>query len=100
MKNRENALKNIERRATTIFLNPVTEEEIRKTINNMPTKKSTGEDGIPMLLIKNNQNIFVPILTNVMNNCFKEGVYPETLKTSLITPVYKKGENHHIENYI
>ena len=38
-------------------------------------------------------------LTYIFNLCFLKGIFPNELKKSIVTPVYKKGDKSITENY-
>lgn len=65
----------------------------------MPENKSPGDDGITMGIIKENSQIITPIIVDIVNKCFEKGVFPETLKNSIITPIYKTGDRKNPGNY-
>ena len=48
-------------------------------VNNIPTK-----------FLKYANVLIAPILTNINNECIREGIFAENLKTSQIIPVCKK----------
>lgn len=83
----------------TMFVNPIEQRELITIINNMPMNKLPGSDGIGMNVIKNSKYTLAPILTEILNNCISEGIYPDCLKKSIITLVYKKGDRTNPENY-
>lgn len=96
---KEAAIKNIKRNENSIFLRPVTDEEMEGTINKMKENKAPGDDKIQMKWIKQNKEALTPILTEIMNKSFDKGEYPDSLKTSVITALFKKGERKKVENY-
>ena len=51
---------------SNIFLLPCDEEKIRKVIDKLKNCV-TGYDLIPSILLKNNKNIFNPLLTHIIN---------------------------------
>lgn len=83
----------------SIFMKPVTNNEISNIIENLKKKSSPGHDNITLndlLIIK---NLVIPILTEIFNNIISNGNFPETLKIGKITPIYKSGDHCDIENY-
>lgn len=82
-------------------LTPFTEEEVALLIKNkIKNKRSAGPDDIPMFLFK--QSILascVPVMTSLINDSFRAGVFPEELKCSKVIPVFKKGDPSLVENY-
>nr|CAI5817739.1 unnamed protein product [Callosobruchus analis] len=91
---------NITRNAATIFLHPFVEEELISLINRkLKSKASSGFDEIPSFIIKRSINVIVQPLVYLVNMSFAEGNFPDTLKVSKITPVFKKGDVHVMDNY-
>lgn len=84
---KEEATKNVQRNDKSIYLRPITEEEMRSIIEKMPKQKAPGEDKIPMKLIAENKEVLIPILTEFTKNCFIKREYPEFLKICMITPI-------------
>lgn len=76
----------------TIFLEPTTETEIDNIIRIMSENKAPGDDMISMKIIKQNMNVIGPILVEILNDSFEKGEYPDTLKNSIIKPIYIKKE--------
>ena len=64
--------------------------EIRQAVQNLATKKATGQDGIPAEIYR-----YVPTLIEhlqvLSNDILKSGNLPETLRTLYIVPLDKKG---------
>lgn len=83
----------------TMFFTPVTAEEISDIIIGLPNKKSTGEDEVPIKLIKECRHEFSICFANIVNKSISLGKFPEKLKTALVIPVFKKGDKCDIKNY-
>ena len=83
----------------SLFLKPITEQEILLQIGALNQYKSTPINGIPIKFIKLTAGIITPILTSLYNKCLLEGIFPNILKTAHITPVYKKGSKNSCSNY-
>ena len=80
----------------SIFLEDSDPAEIAAIINDLKTGKSSD---IPIVLVKASCKIISPYLSTLYNNCMQFGIFPQLLKLSRITPVYKKGNKELIENY-
>ncbi len=78
---------------------PVTPLEILKSINNFTNKSSSGFDMISPKILKNNAVKLTPAITILINKILTSGNFPEYLKTSKITPLFKKGLETDINNY-
>nr|CAH7762072.1 unnamed protein product [Callosobruchus chinensis] len=83
----------------SIFLKPVTEEEIIAMANKFENKKSSGNDEIPMFLQNKCICYIAEPLTVMINNSFVDGVFPEGLKDAKVVPIYKKGDINDFHNY-
>lgn len=69
--------------------NLLSEDDARKAISNAPTKSCTL-DPVPTWFLKQNIESFVPIITNIINKSLTTGIFPDSLKHSIITPIIKK----------
>ena len=80
-----------------MFFRPCTEEEISSVILGL-TKQGSIEDTMVSFL-KMSIPYISPMICSLFNFCFESGIYPERLKLSNITPIYKKGPQNVIDNY-
>lgn len=78
---------------------PTNKNEILKIIFSLKNKTSVGWDEVPISLIKAVANKIAEPLSDIINKCFECGIFPEKLKYSHITPIYKKGARTDINNY-
>ena len=69
---------------------PVDKNIIAKEIKNLNPKKAVSQDDIPVKLLKLNNNIFSQYLSDIFKECIETADFPNKLKLSDITPVYKK----------
>jgi hypothetical protein len=83
----------------TIFLSPVHPCETFKCIKHLKNKNSYGIDEIPPSLVKLCATELTNPLTDLINQSFSSGIFPESLKISLIKPVHKKGDHSDTQNY-
>ena len=67
----------------------VTVEENAKLIKQCPTKSYT-QDPLPTWLLKEELDVFVPIITDIVNQSLSSGIFPMFFKTADITPLLKK----------
>ena len=88
-----------QRTNNSIFLTLVSENEIKKCINSLPNKNSSGHDNISQKLLKNIESCMTPILTKLINSSINDRIYPNCLKLTKIIPLHKGGEKHEISNY-
>ena len=82
----------------SIFLNPVTPLECSTIIQNLNV---VGQDMncIPVKLFKYYRDVYSNVLSNMINEAFITGVFPEVLKIANVTPVFKKGDPLCTSNY-
>lgn len=83
----------------TLYLSPVTVGEVRNIINTLPNKYACGVDDIPITVIKNVAEFIVKPLTEIINECFLDGYFPNELKAAKVVPIHKKGSKCNINNY-
>ena len=83
----------------SFFLNFVTEAEIEKIVNNLSCSKSSGPYSIPTHILKDNINILKKPLAKLINMSFQQGMFPESLKSAKVTPIYKKDDPQISSNY-
>ena len=84
----------------SIFLKPVSPEEVIKIIRSFSASKSSGPNSIPMRILKLIcDDISIPI-SKLINRSFETGIFPSLLKTSKVVPVFKnKGSPLEVSNY-
>lgn len=83
----------------SFFVFNVTDDEVINTVKRMKNKTSFGYDEIPMTVIKRSIHLIAKPLSEIIYACFTQGIFPESLKTSIVKPVYKKGDVNNIGNY-
>ena len=71
----------------------VTECEVRDALKQVGLNKSLGLDGLPNEVYLRMSHMFVPILTDVFNHWFAQGVIPGCVTKGVIT-LLKKGGQH------
>lgn len=76
----------------------ITAENVLSAIKDSNCSYENRIDGIPSVLLKNCLNI-VPHLVNLYNLSLQTGIFPDTWKSSIITPIYKQGPKHLVTNY-
>lgn len=84
---------------TFMTFSPVTAYDVKVVIKNLPNKKSTGLDEIPIKLIKECSNELAPILADIINASILTGTFPNRLKIAALIPIFKKGASENIDNY-
>ncbi|XP_045452345.1 uncharacterized protein LOC123661426 [Melitaea cinxia] len=78
---------------------PCSTDEVSKIIDKLDCNTSTGLDGISTKAIKCLKSIILVRLTNCINVCLAQGVYPDTLKIAKVSPIFKSGCRSNPSNY-
>ena len=73
-----------------MYIKPVDSSEIYSVIKNFQNK-STLDTKIGPLKIANDSFMFTETLARIISLSFKQGVFPEALKTARVIPIYKEG---------
>lgn len=74
-------------------------DSITCELKKLDTSKGPGPDGLPVIFLKSTANTLAKPLHILYNKCLKEGIFPSLWKHAHITPVYKSGDKHNVENY-
>ena len=82
-----------------MFLRQTDELEIKKVLNEMKGKTSSGPDGVSSLLLKMSTNSLIGPLTILINRCLQQGCFPDLLKVAKVVPIYKEGNKEDFSNY-
>jgi len=82
-----------------MFITPICSEEILKLINLVDDKKSTDPYGMPVRLVKLSKNIICTYLSDIFNNCVRNGIFPDKLKLAKVIPIFKYGAKDIASNY-
>ena len=77
----------------------VTENEVFNLLSNISTNKATGPDKIPAKLVKISAPFITKHLSIIFNQSLSQGTFPYDWKISKVTPIYKKGPKHDMNNY-
>ncbi|XP_045476376.1 uncharacterized protein LOC123682034 [Harmonia axyridis] len=83
----------------SFYLKPTTSTEIENLGKSIKNKFSSGEDEIPIIIIKLALPAVSEIMSVIINNSFKYGIFPESLKLASIKPLFKEGKPEDINNY-
>jgi len=75
----------------TIFINPVSENEIEKVVKNLKGKCSSGFDGVTDFIVKKCVQFIKKPLADICNTSFASGIFPEMLKITKVKPFHKNG---------
>ena len=81
------------------ILTDISATEVKKTISELVIQCSPGNDGITSSMVKLSAEIISPIIADLFNMSLHTSKFPTTWKTSLVTPIYKKGNIYNISDY-
>ena len=77
----------------------ITEKDILKFINKLPTNKSTGHDGLSARVSKLIAPALKTPLVEMMNISIDSSVFPSEWKTALVAPLHKDGPRDDVNIY-
>ena len=88
-----------ESRAMSNFaFHPVSSSDILAILQSLKDKKG-GVTQIPASIYQLLAPLIVGPLTDIINNCIKLGIFPNSYKIGLVTPIFKKGNRADVQNY-
>lgn len=73
--------------------------EVNCILMNLDSSSACGWDGIPIDLLKRCRVFVSPIISRLANLCFHTGIFPTSLKRSIVTPVHKSGNTRDVSNF-
>ena len=82
-----------------MFLSPVDDLEIIRTVQNCKSKRSTDYSDINMSLIKKVITKIIKPFSYICNISLKTGVFPSKMKIAKVVPLLKSGEKNVFTNY-
>ena len=77
--------------ADKFLLKVVSPEEVKKVIKSLNKKKSAISSCIPVKVLIDSVDTYLPIFTDIINSSIRNGAFPEELKLAEATPLFKKG---------
>ena len=83
----------------SLFLTPVTEEQVLRKLRDLNTKKSHGPDGLHPRFLRDTAPFIYKSLTHIINTSFQTGYVPESMKTARVVPLHKTGDRKKPNNY-
>ena len=82
----------------SMYLNPVTENEVEKILGNLKDS-AAGWDDIKPNLVKMVKSYIKTPLTHICNLSLSQGIFPEELKIANVLPLFKNGDEMIFSNY-
>jgi len=83
----------------SMYLSPVTEDEIIKIVSKFRNKTSCGYDDMNMTVVKQIIVSIVQPLKHICNRSFETGIFPNDMKIAKIIPLFKSGDRKEFSNY-
>ena len=78
---------------------PATVHSVKKIIDKLAPKSSTGHDSLSTQLLKSISTAITPAVTVIINQSLTTGIFPDRLKIAKVIPLFKKGDPHTMDNY-
>lgn len=92
----QNIVQNID---TDVLDSPITEREIRQSINKLKTNRTSGPDGLCIEMFKVVIDDIMHFLYLLFHDIYDRGIFPEDWCKSIISPIHKSGPVNSPENY-
>ena len=83
----------------TIFLKPITNNEIITIVDNMKNNTSSGIDDIDIKVVKYVIPVICKPLSIIFNQSLCSGTFQTKMKIARVTPIHKKGKQNNVNNY-
>ena len=85
--------------SNTFQFQPVNMESVGKVIQSLEPKTSLDINGVSTDLVKKCANYILAPLTHILNLSLRDGIFPDSLKTSRVCPIHKQGSKTDLNNY-
>ena len=77
----------------------VSEVDVFQLLITLKISKACEHDKIPPKLLQDSAVVIASILTHIFNQSINTGIFPNGLKTAIISPLYKSGSKTECSNY-
>ena len=74
-------------------------KDVQDLFENLNPRKSCSDTGLMPKLMKKVAEGIAPSVTNLYNRCIENSNWPAIWKREELTPIFKKGDKHNVENY-
>ena len=74
-------------------------QDIQNIVQSIDASKATASNSIPAGLFKDNIDLYIDIITNIVNKGILECAFPNLLKLADLIPAYKNGDVTDKSNY-
>lgn len=85
--------------SSSFFITPVTPNDIMLCVKTLNSSSTPDENNLSSFLIKCCIDYLCDPLCHTINLSFTHGIFPSKLKSSVILPLFKKGNADALENY-
>ena len=75
------------------------EKNVAKLFDKLKNNVATGIDTLNAKIIKDSKSSILQYLTELINLSFETGVFPDSMKIAIISPIFKEGDPDDITNY-
>nr|CAI5853961.1 unnamed protein product [Callosobruchus analis] len=83
----------------SLFITPVTHDELLDIFRSLKNKTSAGFDGLTINMLEEVKEVIIPLLVYLVNKSVETFTFPAVLKLAIVIPVHKKGDPEDIDNY-
>lgn len=83
----------------SMYLSPVSGNELIRHIFSLRNNSSPGVDGIDAKLIKMTHLEIISPLVHIINLIFQTAIIPDDFKRTIVKPIHKSGSTEDIKNY-
>ena len=80
-------------------LKEVSSEEVKKVIKSLNKKKSAISSCIPVKVLIDSVDTYLPIFTDIINSSIRNGTFSDEIKLAEVTPLFKTAEPFDKVNY-
>ena len=77
----------------------VSSEEVKKVIKSLNKEKSSISSCIPVKVLIDSVDTYLPIFTGIINSSIRNATFPEELKLAGVAPLFKKSDPFDKVNY-
>ena len=67
-------------------------EKVKKVKKSLNRKKSAISSYIPVKVLIDSVDTYLPIITDIINSSIRNDTFPEELKSTEVTPLFKKAD--------
>ena len=77
----------------------ISELEVENIINSLRNSKAKDAFGLDSTFFKTHKQPLIKPLTHLINFSINQGIFPNSWKTAVVTPIFKAGDKTLVENY-